>query len=72
MDMETRIGTSTIVTLCDEEGKKFRAFATSCLKNDLYDFDNLDGKLFVRSLGKKQSNKNPGQSFYHYELMKQI
>ena len=70
MKISTRVGISTIVRLCDEEGRRFKAFVTNCLKNDLYDFDNLDGELFIRSLGKKQRNNNPGQFFYHYELMK--
>ena len=69
MEIFTRIGTSTIVRLCDEEGRRFKAFVTNRLKHDLCYFDNLDGELFIRSLGKKQRNNNPENSFYHYELM---
>ena len=64
--IQTSKGEATIVTLCDRSGDKMRAFATSILAKD------LEGSgYFIRSLGKKNSTKNKGQSYYHYELIKE-
>ena len=65
--IQTSKGEATIVTLCDSSGDKMRAFATSILAKDLE--GNTSG-YFIKSLGKKNSTKNKGQTYYHYELIK--
>ena len=60
----TKIGSAMVV----EDGTSFWAFATSCLKNNLRDFDWGDD-WFIRPLVKKPSSRNPDQGYYHYEIM---
>ena len=62
--ISTKFGKSVVVSLVDRDGKTLKAFATSCLEKDLKDFSQKE-KRFIRPLGKKQSPKNPSQSFYH-------
>ena len=47
---------------------RVKAFATSCLKNDLKDFV-LGEEWFISPLGKHPSFRNPSQSYYHHEIM---
>ena len=68
--MNTRIGEAIVVALSNKDGDSMRVFATSVLKNDLQDFKPEYQTWYIRSIGKKESKRNPGQSFYHYELMK--
>ena len=68
--MNTQIGEAMVVALSDKDGNNMRVFATSILKNDLRDFKPEYQTWYIKSIGKRQSKKNPGQSFYHYELMK--
>ena len=32
--------------------------------------DLSDDECYIKSLGKRDSSKNPGQSYYHYKLMR--
>ena len=57
-----------LVSLGDEDGTSLKAFATSCLENDLKDFG-LGEEWFIGPLGKCPSTRNPSQSYYHYEIM---
>ena len=68
--INTKLGRSTNVSLVDKDGKTLKAFTTSCLTNDLKDFSWKE-KLFIRPLAKWQSFKNPGQSYYHHEIVLQ-
>ena len=67
--MSTKIGSAMVVNLVDKNGMSLKVFSTSCLKYDLRDFS-LDGEWFIRLLGKWSSSRNPGQSYYHYEIMR--
>ena len=58
-----------VISLANEDGMRLKAFATSCLKNDLNDFV-LGGEWFIRPLAKRTSSRNSGQSYYHYEIIK--
>ena len=62
--MDTKEGPATVVNLEDKEGKSLKAFATSVLAKDL---EEKNGKLFIKSLGLKES-KN-GRKYYNYELV---
>ena len=65
----TKLGRVTmVVSLVDEDGMSLEAFATSCLENDLKDF-NLGKEWFIKLLGKQPSSRNPSQRYYHYEIM---
>ena len=57
-----------VISLVDENGMSLKAFATSCIENDLKDFS-LGEEWFIRTLGKCLSSRNPSQSYYHYEFM---
>ena len=60
-------GRVMVVSLVDQYGEQLKAFATSCLMKDLEDSN--DG-CYIKSIGKRESLRNPGQSYYHYELMR--
>ena len=47
----TKSRVATVISLVDEDGISFKAFATSCLEKDLKDFG-WGEELFIRSLGK--------------------
>ena len=65
--INTKIGRAMVVCLVDQDGEQLKAFATSCLIKDLKDYS--DG-CYIKSIGKQESIKNPGQSYYHYEIMR--
>ena len=65
-EIQTQNGKATVVTLEAEDGKTFRAFATSLLARDLQD----EGTYYIKSLGLKES-KTGGKSYYSYSLVKQ-
>ena len=67
-EIDTKKGEATIISLVDCDGDRFRAYATSILRKDLKD---RDGVLYIKSLGKKESTKNPGHSYYTYDLVEQ-
>ena len=67
-DIKTKKGEPTIISLVDCDGDRFRAYAMSILREDLKD---RTGVLYIKSLGKKESTKNPGQSYYNYDLVEQ-
>ena len=66
--IRTKVGEAMVVILVDKNEKKLKAFSTSCLMKDLKDLSNND-ECCIKPLGKRDSSKNPGQSYYHYELM---
>ena len=47
-----------VISLVDEDGTSLKAFATSCLKNDLKDLG-LGQEWFIKSLGKWQKLQRP-------------
>ena len=55
------------VSFVDEDGMSFKAFPISCLINNLRDFS-WGEEWFIKSLGKRQSSRDPDQSYYHYEI----
>ena len=65
--IRTQVGKTMVVSLANQDGEQLRAFATSCLMKDLKDSSD---ECYIRPLGKRDSSKNPGQSYYHYELMR--
>ena len=67
--IRTKVGETMVISLVSRDGEKLKAFATSCLTKDLKDLSDND-KCYIKSLGKRDSSKNPGQSYYHYELMR--
>ena len=68
-EIKTKKGEATVVSLVDCDGDRFRAFATSILREDL---KGRTGVLYIRPLGeKKVSTTNPGQSYYTYDLVEQ-
>ena len=60
-------GRTMVVSLVDKGGEQLKAFATSCLMKDLEDSSD---ECYIESIGKQESSRNPGQSFYHYEIMR--
>ena len=67
-EIDTKKGEATILSLVDCDGDRFRAYATSILREDLKD---REGVVYIKPLGKKESTRNPGQSYYTYELVEQ-
>ena len=68
-EIPSKNGNATIVTLSNENGEKLTAFATSCLIKDLKDFG-WGETYYIKSLGLKNSNKNLGQKYYAYDLVR--
>ena len=64
-EVQTMYGYRRVLSLVDREGSKMRAYATSRMIEDLE-----EGGCYIKSLGSRQSTKNPNQSYYHYELLK--
>ena len=60
-------GRAMVVSLVDRDGEQLKAFATSCL---IKDQEGTSDKCYIKSIGKRQSPKNAGQSYYHYEIMR--
>lgn len=65
-EIKTKKGDATVITLIDCDGERFQAWATSVLREALI---GRTGQMFIKSLGKKQSTKNPGQFYYDYDLV---
>ena len=68
-EIPSKNGNATIVTLSSENKEKLTAFATSCLIKDLKDFG-WGETYYIKSLGLKNSNKNLGQKYYAYDLVR--
>ena len=60
-------GGAMVVSLVNQDGERLKAFATNCLIKDLEDSND---KCYIKSIGKRESSRNPGQSYYHYEIMR--
>ena len=67
-EITTKSGVAIVISLVNEDGMSFKAFATSCLEKDLRDFG-WGEEWFIKPLGKSQSSKNPTQIYYHYDIM---
>ena len=67
--IRTKVGETMVISLVNQDGEQLKAFATSCLTKDLKDLSDND-ECYIKSLGKRDSSKNPGQSYYQYELMR--
>ena len=65
--IRTQVGKTMVISPANQDGERLKAFATSCLMKDLKDSSD---ECYIRPLGKRDSSKNPGQSYYHYELMR--
>ena len=63
--IQTKNGEASVITLIDDIGEEQRVYATSLLAQELVGYQ---GGMYIKSLGKKQSEKNKGHSYYHYEL----
>ena len=61
-EVKTMYGYRKVLSLVDRDGNKLRAYATSRM------IDDLEGS-YIKSLGLRDSVKNPSQSYYHYELL---
>ena len=61
-EVKTMYGYQKVLSLVDRDGNKISAYATSRMVDD------LEGS-YIKSLGLRQSTKNPSQSYYHYELL---
>ena len=68
-EITPKSGLAVVVSLVDEDGMSFEAFATSCLEKDLIDFG-WGKEWFIKSLGQHLSSRNPDQSYYHYQIMR--
>ena len=68
-EIPSKNGNATIVTLSDKDGERRTAFAANCLIKDLKDFG-WDETYYIQSLGLKNSNKNLGQKYYDYDLVR--
>ena len=56
-------GREMVISLVGQHGEQLKAFATSCPIKNMVNFSN---ECYLKSIGKLQSFKNPGQSYYHY------
>ena len=59
-----------VVSPVNQYGEQLKAFATSCLIKDLEDSRGTSDECYIKSIGKQQSSINPGQSYYHYEIIR--
>ena len=67
-EITTSKGTATILTLVDVVGDSLKAFATSCLEKALA---GRSHSCYIKSLGMTDSIRNPGQSYYKFELVRE-
>ena len=63
-EVKTMYGYQKVLSLVDRDGNKISAYATSRMIDDLE-----EGGSYIKSLGLRESRKNPSQSYYHYELL---
>ena len=79
-DVNTENGVVKILNLLHRDGTAYKVWATSTLskaidetlKNREIEFENSTPPptdLYVKSLGKKASKKNPGRSYYNFQLL---
>ena len=64
--IQTSKGQATVVTLVDDIGEEQKAYATSILAEEL---ESYQGGSYIKSIGKKMSEKNKGQCYYAYEIV---